>query len=248
MKFGHGTNYWIVEGDHFDISRGAAAAPTMALNDGRTLQFDPAKSAFVIVDMQNYFCSPKLGRPDGALKLVPAIRSAIESCRKLGIQIIWVNWGNRPDTANLPPSLLYMWQRSGRPGLGDPLPDDLGPTLTKDSWSADLTPELKELERADDLWVDKYRTSGFPGTHLDQVLRSAGITTLFHAGVNTDQCVKATIQDGHFLGYDNILLTDCTATTSPDYVLEGAMFNMRGSTFMTVSDSLAAIAAASTAV
>jgi len=245
MKFGNRTNYWIVEGDHFDISRGAAETVTIPMNEDRTLQFDPKRSAFIIIDMQNYFCSPLLERPEGALKLVPAITSAVSSCRQLGMQIVWVNWGNRPDSANLPPSLLYSWQRSGRPGLGQPLPKDLGLTLVKDSWSADIVDELKSSYEESDYWVDKYRISGFPGTLLEQTLRANGINTLFFAGVNTDQCVMATLQDASFLGYDNILLSDCTATTSPAHVLEGALYNMRSKAFTSDSESLKAAALSS---
>jgi nicotinamidase-related amidase len=158
------------------------------------------------------------------------------------MQIIWVNWGHRPDTANLPPSLLYSWQRNGRPGIGKPLPDDLGLVLIKDSWSAALVEELEDSYDNSDYWVDKYRISGFPGSSLDAILRANGINTLFHAGVNTDQCVMATLQDAAFLGYDNILVTDCAATTSPAHVLEGAMYNMRSKAFTAVSDSLMAAA------
>jgi nicotinamidase-related amidase len=219
MKYGNRANYWIVEGDHFDISRGSSKTSTIIMEENRILQFDPDRSAFIIIDMQNYFCSPLLKRSDGALKLVPAISSAVKSCRQLGMQIVWVNWGNRPDTANLPPSLLYSWKRNGRPGLGEPLPNDLGLALVKDSWSAAIVEELEESYEESDYWVDKYRISGYPGTTLDQILRSNGINTLFFAGVNTDQCVMSTLQDAAFLGYDNILLNDCTATTSPAHVL-----------------------------
>jgi nicotinamidase-related amidase len=238
MKYGNGTNYWIVEGDHFDISRSSAKKAIINMEENRTLQFDPERSAFIIIDMQNYFCSPLLNRPVGALQLVPAISSAVRSCRQLGMKIIWVNWGNRPDNANLPPSLLYSWKRNGRPGLGEPLPTDLGLALVKDSWSAAIVDELKESFDESDYWVDKYRISGFPGTYLDQILRSNGITTLFFGGVNTDQCVMSTLQDAAFIGYDNILLRDCTATASPEHVLEGALYNMRSMAFTAVSDSL----------
>ncbi|MFC6333695.1 cysteine hydrolase family protein [Paenibacillus septentrionalis] len=240
MRFGNRANYWIVEDGHFDVSRGAEQTATIELEgeEKQTLSFDPKRSAFVVVDMQNYFCSPLLGRPEGALKLVPAIVSAVASCRALGIMVVWVNWGHRPGIDNVPPSLLYAWQRSGRPGIGQPLPDDLGLTLVKGSWSAALIDELMEVYEETDPWVDKYRISGFPGTTLDAVLRANGIQTLFHAGVNTDQCVMDTIHDAAFLGYDNVLLQDCTATTSPPYVLEGSLYNMRSKAFTSTSVSL----------
>jgi nicotinamidase-related amidase len=240
MRYGNGENYWIVEGNHFDISRGSAVTATIEIEDQETLKFDPKRSALIIIDMQNFFCSSLLGRPDGAIKLVPAISTAIQSSRELGMKIIWVNWGNRADTANLPPNMLYSRKRNGRTHIGEPLPDNLGLGLVKDSWSAEIVDELAELYDESDYLVDKYRTSGFPGTNLDQILRANGINTLFYTGVNTDQCVMFSLLDSAFLGYDNILLRDCTATSSPSYALEGALYNMKGRSFTANSDSLKA--------
>jgi nicotinamidase-related amidase len=78
--------------------------------------------------------------------------------------------------------------------------------------------------------------SGFWDTALDSILRNLGRTTLFFGGVNADQCVMATLQDANFLGYDCILLEDCTATTSPDYCLQATLYNVK-QCFGFVSDS-----------
>jgi nicotinamidase-related amidase len=238
MRYGNRENYWIVEGDHFDISRGSVNTATIQIEENQTLEFDPARSALIIIDMQNFFCSSLLGCPDGAINLVPAIASAVKSSRQLGMKIIWVNWGNRADTANLPPNMIYSKRKNGRTHIGEPLPDNLGLALVKDSWSAAIVDELKDSQDESDYLIDKYRTSGFPGTILDQTLRANGINTLFYAGVNLDQCVMFTLLDAAFLGYDNVHLKDCTATTSPSYAVEGALYNMRNRTFTTISDSL----------
>ncbi|WP_274649079.1 cysteine hydrolase family protein [Paenibacillus humicola] len=241
MKYGNGANYWLVEGSHADISRGAMSTATIELDEQRgTLEFDPARSALIIIDMQNFFCSPLLDRPDGTLKLVPAIASAVKSGRRLGMKIVWVNWGNRPDTANLPPNMLYSLRANGPTHIGRPLPGDMGLALVKDSWSAAIVDELKDSCDESDYVIEKYRTSGFPGTILDQTLRASGINTLFYAGVNLDQCVMFTLLDAAFLGYDNVHLKDCTATTSPPYAAEGALYNMRNRTFTASSESLLA--------
>ena len=87
--------------------------------------------------------------------------------------------------------------------------------LIKKSWSVQLIDGLEAIREEGDIWVDKYRASGFFGTELEQLLSVQGLQTLFFAGVNTDQCVMGTLQDASALGYDCVLLTDCTATTSP---------------------------------
>ncbi len=66
-----------------------------------------------------------------------------------------------------------------------------------------------------DIRVDKHRMSGFWDTPLDSILRNLGVTTLLFGGVNADQCVLHTLADANFLGYDTLMVGDCTATTSP---------------------------------
>jgi quercetin dioxygenase-like cupin family protein len=78
-----------------------------------------------------------------------------------------------------------------------------------------------------DLFVDKYRMSGFFDTELDSILRNLEVTTVLFAGVNVDQCVLATLSDAAGLGYDVILLEDCSATTSPPYCRDATLYNVR---------------------
>lgn len=40
------------------------------------------------------------------------------------------------------------------------------------------------------------------------------------------QCVMTTLVDASFIGYDCILLKDCTATTSPDFCYKAAIWNI----------------------
>ena len=66
------------------------------------------------------------------------------------------------------------------------------------------------------------------------------------AGVNSDQCVYATLIDAACLGYDVIMLTDASATTSPSYCHDATIYNIRqcfGFTALT-PDLLDALAAA----
>ena len=109
-------------------------------------------------------------------------------------------------------------------GLSDPLPKNGAPVLTKGSWAAAVVDEL--APKPEDIKVNKYRMSGFWDTPLDSILRNLGRTTLLFGGVNADQCVLATLQDANFLGYDCILLRDCTATTSPDYCMQATVYNV----------------------
>ncbi|OSS48533.1 hypothetical protein B5807_07827 [Epicoccum nigrum] len=60
------------------------------------LTLSPACSALIIIDMQNFFLSPSLGRSPtsaGRAACSALLSSAIPAARKAGIRIVWVNWG-----------------------------------------------------------------------------------------------------------------------------------------------------------
>lgn len=237
IRYGNKQNVWLQEDGMMDISRGAKHARVIETTTMNT-SFNPEKSAIVAVDMQNFFLSEKLGRGPGGRAVIEPLIKAVRAGRSLGMEILWVNWGVRPDLANIPPSILRMFRKSNvYPGLGNELPDGLGPMLIKGSWSAELVPELEQERKESDVWVDKNRLSGFYGTDLDQILRSKGIDTLFFAGVNTDQCVLGTMSDANCLGYDSILLSDCTAATSP-HGYESVLYNAERTGFVSTSSAL----------
>jgi nicotinamidase-related amidase len=69
--------------------------------------------------------------------------------------------------------------------------------------------------------------SGFWDTPLDSILRNLGMTTLLFGGVNADQCVLHTLADANFLGYDTLMVGDCTATTSPAFCWDATVYNVK---------------------
>jgi nicotinamidase-related amidase len=202
-----------------------AAAP-------QNLVLDLNRTAIVVIDMQNDFCTAggwvdHIGgdysadrAPIGPLqRLLPALREA-------EVPVIWVNWGNRPDLANMPPNQIHLYKPKGHgTGLGDPLPEGRGNVLEKDAWAAAVVDELAPLPG--DLKVDKHRISGFWDTPLDSILRNLGVRSILFAGVNTDQCVLHSLTDANFLGYGCVLLDDCCATSSPAFCTEATIWNVK---------------------
>jgi nicotinamidase-related amidase len=192
---------------------------------------DLARAAFVVVDMQNDFCS-KGGYLDYRgvdytldRKPIEPIRAVVPALRAAGVPIVWLNWGVRPDLLNASPALLHAHAPDGRgAGLGEAIPGG-GPILREGSWGAQIVDEL--VPEASDIRVTKYRYSGFWDTPLDTILRNLGVTTLFFAGVNADQCVMTTLQDAMFLGYDVVMVEDCVGTTSPSFCMEATLYNVK---------------------
>lgn len=226
-------NAWQVDAASADLVRAARPAkPARLAAEPKPCTVDLAHTAMIVVDMQNDFCHPEGWLASIGVDVAPArapiepLRRLLPALRAVGVPIVWLNWGNRPDRANLSPALLHVYNPTGRGcGLGDPLPKGGARVLEKDSWSAAVVDELAPL--AADIRVDKYRMSGFWDTPLDSILRNLGVTTLLFSGVNADQCVLHTLADGNFLGYDTLMVSDCTATTSPAFCWEATVYNVK---------------------
>jgi ureidoacrylate peracid hydrolase len=232
IRLGVPQNSWAVAADRVDLRRSAVEARVVTVEARpQRLTLDLARTALIVVDMQNDFCHPDGWLASIGVDPAPA-RTPIEPLQRLlpalrgsGTPVIWLNWGNRPDRANLPPNVLHVYDPAGLgTGIGAPVRGGGSPTLQAGSWSAAIVDELKP-EPAD-IRVDKFRMSGFFDTPLDSILRNLAVTTLLFAGVNVDQCVLSTLSDAACLGYDVVLLSDCSATTSPQYCYDATVYNV----------------------
>jgi biuret amidohydrolase len=253
---GFGSQYlWQASPGEVDMAMPPPAPVRVSLPcEPQHVTVDLRRTAIIVIDMQNDFCAKggwvdHLGvdySPDRAP--IAPLQRLLPVLRKAGVPVIWVNWGNRADLANMPPNQIHLYKPQGTGvGLGDPLPDSGAHVLEKDSWAAAVVDDL--TQEPHDIKVDKYRISGFWDTPLDSILRNLGTKSILFAGVNTDQCVLHSLTDANFLGYGCILVDDCCATTSPDYCTEATIWNVKKCFgFVTSSNaiikSLAAVGAA----
>jgi nicotinamidase-related amidase len=243
-KLGIAPNAWIVNQEIADITRPPETPqPVILATATKQVRVDLAKTAILVIDMQNDFCHPDGWLSHIGVDVTPArqpiqpLQNLLPILRQGNIPVIWLNWGNRADLMNISANLLHVYNPTGEGiGLGDRLPANGAEVLMEGSWAAAVVDELEQLPQ--DIKVSKYRMSGFWDTPLDSILRNLGRTTLFFAGVNADQCVIATLQDANFLGYDCILVEDCTATTSPEYCWQATIYNVN-QCFGFVTDSQA---------
>lgn len=225
-------NFWTAGPATVDLTRARREpAPVTMTARPQDLTVDLSRCACIVVDMQNDFCSrggwlDHIGVDVGpARQPIAPLRATIPALRREGVPIVWLNWGNRADRANLPPGVLHVYDPDGESiGIGDRLPGSGARVLEAGSWSAEVVDELGVDEH--DICVDKYRMSGFFDTPLDAVLRNLDTTTLLFAGVNVDQCVLATLTDAACIGYDVVLLEDCSATTSPRWCKDATVYNV----------------------
>ncbi|KAH9178689.1 Isochorismatase hydrolase [Lactarius sanguifluus] len=183
--------------------------------------------------------------PTGLACVGPLART-VTSLRAHGVKILWTNWGlTDAELATLPPALVRGFTKGvGGGGFGSGMGGKWGRLLMRGEANAELYDPLQELyvqgkAAGTDVWIHKNRMSALweDRTDLDSYLKENGITTLLFAGVNADQCVLGTMVDAYYRGYDVILVTDTTATTSPAGGLENVVYNAgRSYGFLTDSE------------
>ena len=224
---------WRVSADHADLVRPRrCAVPVIVMAKPKPITIDLARTAMIVVDMQNDFCHADGWLASIGVDVEPArapigpLNAFLPRLRAADVPIIWLNWGARPDRMNLSPALLHVYNGSGDGvGLGDFLPSTGSPVLIEGAWSAQIVDELHQ--EASDIHVLKHRMSGFWDTALDSILRNLDVKTLLFSGVNADQCVLHTLADANFLGYDTIMVEDCAATTSPEFCWQATLYNVK---------------------
>jgi len=223
-------NAWTQRADCLSLVRPLREPrPVRLVADGHALEFDMARSALIVIDMQNDFCHAdgwfgQKGIDVSPMRApIPVIAELLPAWRAAGGRVIWLNWGVRADRLNLSPTIQFKGKRTADGvGYAERSPNDRGRSVVPGEWGARVVDELPVADA--DVTVYKHRLSGFWDNELDSLLRLQGVTTLFYAGVNTDRCVFSTLQDAGFLGYDNILLADACGSPSPDYVTQAIHF------------------------
>lgn len=226
-------HHWLATAGEVDMSVAPPPPRPLRLTAApQNVVLDLRRTAILIIDLQNDFCAAggwvdHIGGDYEADRApIAPLQALLPALRAAQVPVIWVNWGNRPDLANMAPPQIHLYKNSGAGvGLGDPLPEGRGNVLEKDSWAAAVVDELEPL--AGDIQVDKYRISGFWDTPLDSILRNLGVKSILFAGCNTDQCVLHTLTDANFLGYGCVMLEDCCATSSPAFCTEATVWNVK---------------------
>ena len=104
-------------------------------------EIDLSRTALLVVDMQNDFLHPdgwfpKLGfDPAPLAAIIPKLNELTGAARRAGVQVIWVNWGVRPDLAELSAPILNKISAGGtRPAYADPSASGHGRILVRGEW------------------------------------------------------------------------------------------------------------------
>ena len=209
------------------------------------LDFDPATTALLVIDMQRDFVLPGgfgelLGNDTSLLlKAVEPTQRVLQKARETGMFVIHTREGHRPDLSDCPAAKLT---RGGQTFIGTEGP--MGRILVRGEQGHDIIKQLYPVDG--EPIIDKPGKGSFHATDLHQILGDRGIKTLLVCGVTLEVCVHTTVREANDRGYECVVLSDCVASYFPEFQRVGLeMIKAQGAIFGWVSDSDKAVAALS---
>lgn len=180
-------------------------------------RLDPARTALVVIDMQNAWLEPGLSPLEipMARSIVDNVNALARAMRAAGGLVAWTQSTFGPDWTRFAYELLgtEQWRETI---IADTAPGTHGFALypTMDHRDGEIT-------------VTKTRPSAMiqGSSDLEQRLRDAGRDTLVITGTLTNGCCESTARDAAALGFRNIMVSDATATRS-DIEHNAALINL----------------------
>jgi ureidoacrylate peracid hydrolase len=172
-------------------------------------RLDPARTALLVIDMQEAFCAP--GGPaevPGSRSIVAPINALTAELRDLGVTVIWVLHSN-----------TRIGDKSDWEIFFNAFVADEVRHKTLNSLAAERQSIWSALETApSDVTIFKNRYSAFiPGSsNVERVLRGMGVDTVLIAGTKTNVCCESSARDAMMLDFKVVLVEDCCAALSDD--------------------------------
>ncbi|WP_210250635.1 cysteine hydrolase family protein [Mesorhizobium sp. SARCC-RB16n] len=167
----------------------------------RPVRIDHARTAIVVVDMQNAFVSAggmfDLAGIDisGAAPAIEANRRLLGVARENGVPVVYLQMSYKPDLSDAGDPSSPNYQKELGMVLMRERPELRGRLLIDDSWDWRIVDALKP--RQGDKVIRKSRYSGFCNTELEAYLHGRKIRHLLFTGVATNICVDATARDAY---------------------------------------------------
>jgi len=177
--------------------------------DKDTPQFpDKAKTAMIVVDMQNAFLSDEGSMTQGGMdiselkKTVTPVVRLVDACHGSDVPVIFTRMVLRADykDAGLRSERRPEFKRIN--------------SLVVGTWDVELDPRM-DVQPGDYI-LDKTRYSSFYNTNLEVILRGLQVETLIVCGVTTEICVESTVRDAYFRDYKIFVPENAVAAMDVD--------------------------------
>jgi ureidoacrylate peracid hydrolase len=161
------------------------------------------RAALLVIDVQREYFDPQgPAFVEHAGDIVTNVNRLIDMFRRHDLPIVFLKHMNRADGSD-----------AGR--MGDFSSPDEEDSFVEGTARVEFIPELHALPG--DTVVVKRRYSGFLGTDLEAILRTAGVRAVVVTGLMTSFCCETTARDAHGRDYEVLFVAD--ANEGPD--LEG---------------------------
>jgi ureidoacrylate peracid hydrolase len=177
-----------------------------------------AKTALVVVDMQNYFMVPgQQAEVPLSREIVPNVNRLAGVLRERGGLVVWIRTMFTEETLTSIShfhAVLMTPERQARRAAA----------LTEGAFGAQLYGALDV--RPEDLIVKKTRYSAFiqGASNLETLLRQRGIAAVLIAGTTTETCCESTARDAMMLDFRTTMISDATAAVN-DAEHNGSLIN-----------------------
>jgi ureidoacrylate peracid hydrolase len=181
----------------------------------RNLPLDPAVSALLFIDVQNY-CARRDGGEFKDLpqeefnekygwffdkferETLPNMQRLQSAFRQRNIEVLY--------------TVIESLTKDGRDRSLDY--KITGFNVAKGSWDGKVLDAIAPQD--DEIVLPKSSSSVFVSTHIDYILRNLGVKQLVMSGLVTDQCVESAVRDACDLGYLVTHVTDACLTYSQE--------------------------------
>jgi ureidoacrylate peracid hydrolase len=172
-------------------------------------RLDPARTALVVIDMQNTFCAP--GSPaevPASRGIVAPINRLTAELRSLHVPVIWVLHANARVGGG------SDWELFFNHIVADEVREK-----TLESLAAERQSVWSELatDPADRTILKNRYSALIPGASpLERLLRGMQVDTILVAGTKTNVCCESTARDAMMLDFKVVVVEDCCAALSDD--------------------------------
>ena len=168
---------------------------------------DPAKTAVLVIDMQETFCAP--GGPaevPSARGIIGSINALTAGLRLRAVPVIWVLHANGRRGSATDWDMFFDYVVAD--DVRERTIESLAPGRQR-AWG-DLATAPQDLTIIENCYSAFIAGS----SNLERELRGRGIDTVLVAGTKTNVCCEATARDAMMLDFKVVMVADCCAALS----------------------------------